>query len=164
MFYFESGREDSNLRPSAPKADALAGLRYAPKSGTASIYKRYHTNEGHNRHQQSTLKRFPNHLNYTLFFGVCQIKYKLFLSFFTGRAMLFTQLLEWTCAALLSHDALRIWGFCLGGFCLGISADFCGFLQVRRKTSQFVGLKHCVFREISSNKMGCSQNCVHPEL
>ena len=28
---FESGREDSNLRPSAPKADALAGLRYAPK-------------------------------------------------------------------------------------------------------------------------------------
>ena len=33
MFYFESGREDSNLRPSAPKADALAGLRYAPKSG-----------------------------------------------------------------------------------------------------------------------------------
>ena len=29
--HFESGREDSNLRPSAPKADALAGLRYAPK-------------------------------------------------------------------------------------------------------------------------------------
>ena len=25
-----SGRQDSNLRPSAPKADALAGLRYAP--------------------------------------------------------------------------------------------------------------------------------------
>ena len=27
---WKSGREDSNLRPSAPKADALAGLRYAP--------------------------------------------------------------------------------------------------------------------------------------
>ena len=31
LFVAESGREDSNLRPSAPKADALAGLRYAPK-------------------------------------------------------------------------------------------------------------------------------------
>ena len=31
LFVSESGREDSNLRPSAPKADALAGLRYAPK-------------------------------------------------------------------------------------------------------------------------------------
>ena len=26
-----SGRRDSNSRPSAPKADALTGLRYAPK-------------------------------------------------------------------------------------------------------------------------------------
>ena len=29
-FCIKSGREDSNLRPSAPKADALTGLRYAP--------------------------------------------------------------------------------------------------------------------------------------
>ena len=48
------------------------------------------------------------------------------------------------------------------GLCLGISAYFCGFLQVRRKTSQFVTLKRCVFREISSNRTGCSQNCVRP--
>ena len=26
-----SGWQDSNLRPSAPKADALTGLRYTPK-------------------------------------------------------------------------------------------------------------------------------------
>ncbi len=26
-----SGRQDSNLRPPAPKAGALTGLRYAPK-------------------------------------------------------------------------------------------------------------------------------------
>ncbi len=28
----QSGQEDSNLRPSAPKADALARLRYAPNA------------------------------------------------------------------------------------------------------------------------------------
>ena len=28
---FLSGWQDSNLRPSAPKADALTGLRYTPK-------------------------------------------------------------------------------------------------------------------------------------
>ena len=30
--YFKSGREDLNLRPPAPKAGALARLRYAPYS------------------------------------------------------------------------------------------------------------------------------------
>ena len=29
-----SGWQDSNLRPSAPKADALTGLRYTPKQPT----------------------------------------------------------------------------------------------------------------------------------
>ena len=29
--FFVSGWQDSNLRPSAPKADALTGLRYTPK-------------------------------------------------------------------------------------------------------------------------------------
>ena len=29
------------------------------------------------------------------------------------------------------------------------------FLQVRRKTSQFVAEDRCVFREISSNRRGC---------
>ncbi len=51
---FLSGRQDSNLRPSAPKADALTGLRYAPKllgelsgeggirtPGTASTVRRF---------------------------------------------------------------------------------------------------------------------------
>jgi hypothetical protein len=30
----KSGWQDSNLRPSAPKADALTGLRYTPKQKT----------------------------------------------------------------------------------------------------------------------------------
>gem|GEM_PF-4693684 len=34
----ESGRADSNRRPSAPKADALARLRYAPKLSVLSEY------------------------------------------------------------------------------------------------------------------------------
>jgi hypothetical protein len=29
-FFFLSGRQDSNLRPPAPKAGAITGLRYAP--------------------------------------------------------------------------------------------------------------------------------------
>jgi hypothetical protein len=29
---FESGWQDSNLRPSGPKPDAITGLRYTPKS------------------------------------------------------------------------------------------------------------------------------------
>ena len=33
----KSGRQDSNLRPSAPKADALAGLRYAPISFSGQL-------------------------------------------------------------------------------------------------------------------------------
>ena len=45
------------------------------------------------------------------------------------------------------------------------SGVFAGvFLQVRRKTSQFVAEDGCVFREFSSNRTGCSQNCVSPEL
>ena len=35
-----SGREDSNLRPPAPKAGALAKLRYAPKTIYYMITKR----------------------------------------------------------------------------------------------------------------------------
>ena len=33
LFYLiiKSGWQDSNLRPSAPKADAITGLRYTPK-------------------------------------------------------------------------------------------------------------------------------------
>ncbi len=30
-FVIRSGRQDSNLRPPAPKAGAITGLRYAPK-------------------------------------------------------------------------------------------------------------------------------------
>ena len=30
--YMKSGQRDSNSRPSAPKADTLTGLRYAPKN------------------------------------------------------------------------------------------------------------------------------------
>ena len=62
------------------------------------------------------------------------------------------------------------------GICLGVSADFCGFLQVRRKTFQFVAGDSFVaqtfqfvagdryfFRKFSSNRTGRSQNCVSPE-
>ena len=34
--------------------------------------------------------------------------------------------------------------------------------RVRRKTSQFVTQERCVFRKISSNKTGYSQNRVSP--
>ena len=34
---FKSGQKDSNLRPPAPKAGALAGLRHAPKKKTTYI-------------------------------------------------------------------------------------------------------------------------------
>jgi hypothetical protein len=30
--FYLSGRQDSNLRPPAPKAGAITGLRYAPRS------------------------------------------------------------------------------------------------------------------------------------
>ena len=36
--------------------------------------------------------------------------------------------------------------------------------RVRRKTSQFVPPERYVFREISSNRTGCSQNCVSPVI
>jgi hypothetical protein len=32
LLFFKSGRRDSNSRPPAPKAGALTGLRYAPKT------------------------------------------------------------------------------------------------------------------------------------
>ena len=32
LFYFLSGWQDSNLRPPAPKAGAITGLRYTPKT------------------------------------------------------------------------------------------------------------------------------------
>ncbi len=34
-----SGQQDSNLRPSAPKADTLTGLRYAPNLKKTMTYK-----------------------------------------------------------------------------------------------------------------------------
>ena len=34
--FFVSGQKDSNLRPPAPKAGALAGLRHTPKQKTMS--------------------------------------------------------------------------------------------------------------------------------
>lgn len=43
-----SGRQDSNLRPPAPKAGAITGLRYAPKffNGAQSYgFEPYHTNK-----------------------------------------------------------------------------------------------------------------------
>jgi hypothetical protein len=46
-FFLLSGWQDSNLRPSGPKPDALTGLRYTPKicpvfpffKGSANLYK-----------------------------------------------------------------------------------------------------------------------------
>ena len=36
-FYIVSGWQDSNLRPPAPKAGAITGLRYTPKMVCKSI-------------------------------------------------------------------------------------------------------------------------------
>ena len=38
VVHFLSGWQDSNLRPPAPKAGAMTGLRYTPKNGTQIYY------------------------------------------------------------------------------------------------------------------------------
>ena len=44
-----SGREDSNLRPPAPKAGALARLRYAPNFNNTGYHTEKSTNRGGNQ-------------------------------------------------------------------------------------------------------------------
>ena len=38
VVHFLSGWQDSNLRPPAPKAGAMTGLRYTPKNGMQIYY------------------------------------------------------------------------------------------------------------------------------
>ena len=38
VVHFLSGWQDSNLRPPAPKAGAMTGLRYTPKNGRQIYY------------------------------------------------------------------------------------------------------------------------------
>ena len=67
------------------------------------------------------------------------------------------------CSMMHFASGVFAWGFCLEETPKQ-KRCFCGFLRVRRKTSQFVLQKRCVFQKISSNRTGCSQICVSPDL
>ena len=59
----------------------------------------------------------------------------------------------------MMHVASGVFAWCL---CLGVSAYFCGFLQVRRKPFRLCYLNVSVLQGTPSNKARYGQNCVSP--